>query len=260
MLSANEWIEAVRKMPKRDDLIEELLVDAPRPHEFILLAGRTNIGKTNLALYLAYCLATGMPFFGLKCKKTTVGYLGFEGTVTKMVDRLEKIRQNFPDPGDNFRFELCPPFVLERKLTEFESKVAGCRVIILDPLRYLVAGDYCKPKDAIAFIALLQSELDKLGATAIIVHHIKKPNPLLLIEPGDLYQMKGATEYADAATSVLMMERTRQGHKPGGGFAPVNPDAVTLYFAKHRDAVGELEPIKLRFNRDKLLFERVESL
>jgi RecA-family ATPase len=255
MWSANEWIELVRNMPKRDNLIEDLLVDALNPHEYMLIAGRTGIGKTNLALHLAYCLATGTPFFGLKCKRTTVGYIGFEGTITKMVDRLEKISQNFPDPGDNLRFELCSPFVLDRKLSEFEGKVAGCRVIFLDPLRYLVTGDYCKPSDAIRFISLLDRELAKLKATAIVVHHIRKPNQLLLIDPGDLYQMKGAAEYADAATSVLMLERTRQRHNPGGGFARVDPDNVTLYFAKHRDAVGELKPIELHFNRNKLLFE-----
>jgi len=242
---------------KAPDLIEELLPDA---YEFMLLAGRTGIGKTNLALHLAYCLATGTPFFGLKCLKTTVGYIAFEGTIDKMVDRLKKIGGNFADPDDSFRFQLSPPFVLERKLEQFSSWVSGCRVIILDPLRYLVAGDSCKPPDAIRFISLLKGKLVELKTTAIICHHIRKPNAASLMEPGDLYEMKGATEYADAATSVLMVERTRQGHNPGGGFAHVNPDSITLYFAKHRDAVGELQPINLQLNREKLIFEQISSI
>lgn len=254
MLSVKEWIANEASKPHITDLIEELLSDG---NELMLLAGRTGIGKTNLVLHLAFCLATGTPFFGLECKETIVGYLGFEGTSRKMADRLNKIASNFPDPGDNLRFQLSPPLILEKKLNEFEALVKGCRVIILDPLRYLVSGNYCKPQDAIAFLTLLREELIKLGTTAIVCHHIKKPNPLSLIDPGDLYEMKGAAEYADEATSILMLERARQGHRPGGGFAPVNADNVTLYFAKHRNAVGELQPVNLLFNRERLLFEEV---
>jgi RecA-family ATPase len=260
MLSAKDWMDIITSRPQVPDLIEELLADAYG--DFVLLAGRTGIGKTNLALHLAFCLATGTPFYGLKCQKTTVGYVGFEGTARKMADRLAKIGANFPEPGDNFRFHLGPPLILGRRLSEFKKLVAGCRVIILDPLRYLVDGDYCKPKDAIDFITLLRITLTQLRAMAIICHHIKKPNKLLLMEPGDLYQMKGAAEYADTATSVLMLERTPQKalpRLPHGHLPPVDPDAVTLYFAKHRDAVGELQPISLRFNRATLLFEKVDS-
>ena len=109
------------------------------------------------------------------------------------IDRLKKIAINFPDPGDNLRFHLSPPLILEKKLAEFEALVAGCRVIILDPLRYLVGGNFCKPVVATAFLSLLKTELIKLEATVIICHHIKKPNQALLMEPGDLYEMKGAT-------------------------------------------------------------------
>ena len=254
MLSAKKWVQDVRSRPVRPDLIQDVLPDG---NELMLLAGRTGIGKTNLVLQLAYCLATGTPFFGLKCAKVVVGYIGFEGTAVKMADRLEKIRANFPDPGDNLRFTLAKPFILEKKLTYFAKEVEGCRVVILDPLRYLVGRDYCKPKDAVAFLGLLSNILAKLKLTAIICHHIKKPNPNLLIDPGEIYELKGATEYVDAATSVLILERKRQGHKSGGGFAPVDPDLVTLHFAKHRDAVGDLPPIDLKLNRKKLLFEKV---
>lgn len=252
MMPARVWLERVREQKNDPDLIAEVLADS---FEFVLLAGRTGIGKTNLALHLAYCLSTGTPFFGLACQRVVVGYLGFEGTPQKMASRLEKIGANFPDPGENLRFHLCPPFVLERNIKPFMELVRGCRVLILDPLRYFAGRNFHKPADAIAFLSILTNLLAKLEMAAILCHHIRKPNPLSLLEPGDLYEIKGATEYVDAATSVLLLERTRQGHRPGGGFAPVNADAVTLYFAKHRDAVGELLPINLTFNRDRLLFE-----
>lgn len=256
MKTAKEWIDEMARRPKTPDLIAELLPDA---NEFMLIAGRPGIGKTNLVLQLGHCLATGTPFLGLACKRTVVGYVGFEGTPEKMVERLEKIGRNFRDLGDNFRFERTLPLILERKLDKFKEIVTGCRVIILDPLKYLIGGDYCKPKDAVRFVSLLQDTLKELNLTAIINHHIRKPNPKSLIDPGDLYSLKGATEYVDSATSVLILERTRQGHKSTGGFAPVDPDSVTLYFAKHRDAIGELPDKKLKFNKKKLLFELDEA-
>ena len=119
MLSFKDWLKNEESKPRTPDLIEELL--AADGIELMLLAGRTGIGKTNLVLHLAFCLATGRPFFGVECQKTVVGYLGFEGTHQKMADRLKKIAANFPDPGDNFRFHLSPPLILERKLDEFEA-------------------------------------------------------------------------------------------------------------------------------------------
>jgi RecA-family ATPase len=202
MTSAKKWIDAFGSMPSKLDLIDEILPDS---YDFMILAGRTGIGKTNLALQLAYCLATGTPFFGFKCQQVVVGYLGFEGSLAKMVDRLKKVGANFPDPGDNLRFAMDKPFILARKPEHFAERVEGCRVVILDPLRYLIGGDYCKPKDAVAFLGQLQNELARLKLTAIICHHVKKPNPNGLIEPGDIYDLKGATEYVDAATSVLVL-------------------------------------------------------
>jgi hypothetical protein len=58
----------------------------------------------------------------------------------------------------------------------------------------------------------------------------------------------------EAATTVMLLERERQGHRPGGGFAPVIPDHAVLYFPKARDAVAALEPILLRFDRERLLW------
>lgn len=253
--------ERIKHRPPRYDLIENLLPDSPKPNEFVVLAGPAGIGKTTYVVHMGLHLATGTEFQGLKCKKCKVGYLGFEGSEYMFEDRLAKVKQHFlehfPNPGSYFRYEIRSPFTLEKKRDEFKKIFDGCRVIIVDPLKYLVAGDYTKPQYAMAFLRLLQETLLELGASAIFPHHLKKPNPAVLIEPGDLYQLKGATEYVDAATSVLMIERKRQGHKPTGGFAHVDPNLVTLYFAKTRDAVKELMPIDMRLNKDECSFEEV---
>ena len=47
--------------------------------EYILVSGRTGIGKSILMLNLLYCLGTGSPFFGFECRKTRAGLLIMEG-------------------------------------------------------------------------------------------------------------------------------------------------------------------------------------
>ena len=86
----------------------------------------------------------------------------------------------------------------------------GCNILILDPVKYLVSGDSSKPRDAAKFIREFKEKLAEHKKAAIISLPIKKPNEKLLIQPGDVYQMKGATEYADSATSVLLIEKKRR--------------------------------------------------
>ena len=134
---------------------------------------------------------------------------------------------------------------------EIFDETEGCSILILDPVRYLVSGDYLKPKDVAAFIRIFRENLAKHRKAAIITLPIRKPNERSLIQPQDVYQMKGATEYADSATSVLLLEKKAYSHS--------SSDMVTLHFAKHRIAARELKPINLRFSSKKCMFVAQEE-
>lgn len=221
----------------------------------MLIAGRTGIGKTNLALQLGFCLATGTPFLGFPCQKVVVGYLGFEGSVEGMKERLSKIEVSFPDTSDdNFRFDLRAPFKLDRGMAEFIEMLKGLDVIIIDPVKYLVPGDYCKPVDANNFLAMLVHLLKGQGVVAVLCQHVRKPNPNIFLNPGDVFELKGAADYAEAATTVLMLEKQRQSKDREGHFLPASIDRAVLYFSKTRDSALALPPIHLIFDRERLLF------
>jgi len=254
--SIEEWLRQVRSRPHVPDLVDELI---PAEPSLILLGGRTGIGKTNLALQLAFSVATGTEFLGLRTHQADVVYLGFEGAPDKMANRLEKLASGFTDWQGHLRFDVRPPLRLEGNEAQFLAMFQGVGLAIFDPLKYLVTGDYIKPADAQRFLAHVLRLADELGAPILISHHIRKPDKRGLIEPGDLYELKGASDYVEAATTVMLLERERQGHRPGGGFAPVNPDNAVLYFAKARDAVASLDPVPMRFDRDKLLFVPIEN-
>jgi len=77
ILPVEEWAEDIAKRKPRRHVIQDIL--PAKRGEYIAIAGRTGIGKTNLSLHLALCLATGTPFFGLECRRFKVAFLAFEG-------------------------------------------------------------------------------------------------------------------------------------------------------------------------------------
>ena len=251
------WLKKVRDEPSTADLIKEILAGPP---SFMLLAGRPGIGKTNMALQIGFSLATGTPFLGFKTSKVRVAYLGFEGSREKLADRVEKMSLNFPCPVTLFHLDIIPPLKFKgENIVQIEEATRGCGVIIVDPLKYLVPGNYIQPNDALAFLTDVRNFMKKNTSSFIFCHHIRKPNPNSLLDPGDLFEAKGATDYAEAATSVLLLERERQKHYSTGGFAKVNPDDTILYFSKTRDAIGALDPMPLHFDRQKLLWVKQEN-
>jgi len=242
-----EWKEALKHEKPKSNIVEEIIPNAIG--EFSIASGRTGIGKTNLLLNLAYCLATGTPFLGLNCQRVSVSYCLFEGGKRNIDERTDKIQLRYPPTEGYLRFSRIQPENPKALLDKIERITYGSQVIILDPLRYLVSGDYIKPRDAIQFLKEYRGLLDRKRAVGILAHNISKPNPNSLIEPGDVYQLKGATEYVDGAISVLLLEHKRQ--------SPSTTDLI-LYFAKCKEAQREMIPIHLNYNYDKLEFEVVK--
>ena len=139
---------------------------------------------------------------------------------------------------------------------KLESIITGLNVVIIDPLRPLVPGDYTSPKDANNFLKNLQQVQNETGTRLILLHHIRKPDRRYKVQPEDLqYEVKGAGEYVEAATTVLLLERARQTKDLYGKFRSVSPQEKELYFVKVKDAPTDLKPVTLHFNEDTWLFE-----
>lgn len=227
------------------------------PGEYGFIAGRTGIGKSILCLHIAYCLANGLPFLGFDCTQVDVGYLAMEGGEDNIKDRIRKVSQQYPS-SQRLRFELRPPFPLERHADGFKKVFQGCHVVILDNLRQVTSGKYLDPNYAASWIKVYQNALLDIGAVGILTHHVNKRS---FIAPDEIYgdsqALKGATEYVDASTTVLLLERKRQSKGDDGKFKPADPNLVTLYFAKHRISTTELMPIALRRNYQKAAFDIV---
>jgi len=259
MKSLQEMRDAIANEPEADDLIQDLL-----PHSnsaYMLIAGRSGIGKTFLLLNILYCLASGISFMSRKTKKCKVGYLSLEGDHKKILKRFNTIGLSFPGAEDNIFWEHRMPFRLNSQGVDWlTAKVDGLDVIGIDPLRPLVPGDYTVPKDVSAFIENLRIVQNKTGVVVIGTHHIRKPDKRIKVQPEDLlFEIKGASEYVESATSVLLLER---GNQPRGQFGKfgTNTSLKNLHFVKIKDAPAEPVPLTLRFNAETLLFEPVDEL
>lgn len=240
------------------DIVEGILPDAPG--EYMMVAGRGGIGKTNLVMYLAFCIATGQLFYGLNVQQSKVGYLAFEGGESQLLGRMQKIAENFPDVGDNLLVERAFPYLLQKGKSgqQFSETIQGLEVIITDPLRYLV--NLGQLRDAAPFVSLYKTFLQTAGAVGILIHHVRKKDRRYRVKPEDLMdEVKGATDFVDAASSVLLLERGIQSRGEKQKYQSIPPDDRVLYFVKAKDAPSELEPWDLTFNRQRLVFEMKEE-
>ena len=225
---------------------------------YMLICGRSGIGKTNLVLYLAFCIATGRKFLSIETKQRTVGYLSFEGGKHQIAKRFEKLRETFSDTGAYLRWEHSLPIKLNKVgIDKLKKVITGVDVAIIDPLRPMVAGEYTKPTDASHFLENLREVQNDTGTTIILIHHVRKPDRKLRVLPEDLqFEIKGATEYVDGAATVLLLERPRYSKDHVGRFQ-TNSDDRVLYFPKVKDAPAEFKPIRLRFDRKELLYKPI---
>ena len=247
-------LEKLKNEPQSDDIVKDLL-----PHSttaYMLMCGRSGIGKTNLTLYMAFCIATGRKFFSLETKQKTVGYLSFEGGQHQIARRFEKLKETFGSAGAYLRWEHSMPIKLNKAGRDaLKEAVTGLEVAIIDPLRPLVCGDWMKPADASNFLENLREVQNDTGTTIILVHHIRKPDRKTRVLPEDLqFEIKGATEYVDGAATVLLLDRPRFSRDDSGRFQSTSDDRI-LYFLKVKDAPAEFRPMKLRFSRDELIFK-----
>lgn len=251
-----EWAEDVNRNSAPAEIIEDILFDT---HEVNAIVGRSGIGKTNLCNQLAHCLANQNDFIGKKVlSQQSVAYIGFEVEQHQFNKRTKALEKHIPASPLLWVDTPAPFFKLDKNTqADFQKSIEFAKVVIIDPVRYIVPGNYIEPKIVTDFMQRLQEVMRANDSLAIIVLYFKKLDYRSPLEPDDLWNIKGATEWGDMCSTVLMLERTKQGHKATGGFAPVSKDDVTLYFAKSRNSVGIHDPINLHWNRQKCLFEKI---
>src|SRR3990170_3304010 len=96
LLEYKQWLETCNQ----DDpcIIDQILPEDAG--DYILVSGKTGIGKSILVLHLAFCLATGQSFFGFDTQHVKVGYAAMEGGRDNIRQRFEKIAPQYPETDE----------------------------------------------------------------------------------------------------------------------------------------------------------------
>lgn len=254
MKTVDQFLADLEKLPKEPAIIEGLLTDSSQV--YMLICGKAGIGKSMLALNLAFCIATGTKFLSYNTNRKRVGYLSFEGASEDTGKRICIIRQNYPSTDGWLCCEsIKPKKLIKDGITEIEKIITGLDVVIADPLRFLVSGKYMEPDVASNFLIALREVQNDTGTTFILTHHVRKKGRGTIIRPEDLQdEIKGPSEYVDGADTVLLLTRPEQQRDKDGQFIGYQAEKA-LYLIKVRNGPANLTPLNLRFREDTFGFE-----
>ena len=180
--------------------------EEPGPVEFVVeglvldkqlnsLFGDGGLGKSYLALHLAFCVASGRPFFGRAVQRRTVLYidvenLGHEETLRRAYQVGRGYGQEEPDKGVYY-YAPAKPLGSEETHAEVKRIIdeLGVGFIVLDSLTMGAVGT--NASDQVEVVKLLWDVL-KWGVPVLTLDHISK---------------SGRTDQANASAFGSVMKR-----------------------------------------------------
>lgn len=173
LVSFAEAVERARSSGRRP-LIKGLLDQGA----MTVLYGDSNVGKTFVALLIAYHIAMGLAFAGMKTTRVRVVYIAAEGGegVTRRAAALAKVL----GPAVDFDFVLSPVNLLDpaadlRPLIALIRSREGVGFSVLDTLsRAMAGGDENASTDMGALVKNLDILRKETTAHLMVVHHTGK--------------------------------------------------------------------------------------
>ena len=143
-----------------------------------ILFGDGGLGKSYLALYIATCVAQGIPIAGRPVERGSVLYLDAELDQDEFTRRAYAVARGLrleKPPEGLYYWRLTGSLTRDNTMREVleHHRACGARLVVLDSLTVGSAG--IDPKEARDIIALLKG-LESLG-TVLALDHIRTPEP-----------------------------------------------------------------------------------
>jgi hypothetical protein len=202
-----QMVELSKTLPPAKDLLKHIF----REKSLNFLAGEAGCGKSIFAMNLALSVAVGAEKFlswdiGINGK---ILYLNFELYVEDFMERLQKMSERLPAPGDisNLLSPLHIGSLNEcwQQLNEFITKEKPC-LIIIDCLYFAHNEDESDNSAMKAVMRRLLSLRDTYSTCVLVVHHTKKG---VLSSRLHIDLMRGAGVFGAASDTVLMIKRSQ---------------------------------------------------
>jgi RecA-family ATPase len=175
-----QWVRELKAnpVPRPPELVEGLLHQGCK----MVLSGTSKSNKSWCLLDLAMSVASGKPWWGMKCRQAPAVYINFELPQWAVQDRLAALEQARPEcdlSGDelavwNLRGHSADLSALRPKLEEgMRRECFG--LVILDPA-YKLLGD--RDENSNGEIAEMMNQLELVaqssGAAVVLAHHFAK--------------------------------------------------------------------------------------
>ena len=224
--------------------------------ELCVLFADTNVGKSIMAVQVAYALATGrerhIPGIALECEPHKVLYADFELSERQFYKRYTDCNGNLHPFGSNFhRFSIRHDDFSESSDTaDFSEQVLhdielsirdkGFRTVIIDNITYMANGTE-KSADALPLMKRLIQMKNKYGVSMLVLAHTPKRSACQPLDRNDLQGSKMIINFVDSAFALgdcwsvtgkryLKQIKTRSGEQVYGG-----DNVVVLQLEKDED-------------------------
>lgn len=206
-MTAEELIHLPR--PPIDWLVHRLI---PRPG-LVLLLGPPKVGKSYLALQVAFSIARGGEFLGQKCEASKVLYLQVDTSTALWTDRLAQLEEagvdvsgpvQFVHPDDDGRINI----LLDEGRARLREiiRIGNPALIVIDVLREIHTGDENKSHEMKVVGDHLMDML--VGRSALILHHTKKI-PADVTDPDPVLYGRGSTYLTGKMDANWLLYRGR---------------------------------------------------
>jgi RecA-family ATPase len=218
--------------------------------ETVLLCALPKVGKSKLAIDLAFSVATGESrFLGQETKQGKVLLITPDASKMSLKQELTKRgfrKQDSPNLHIFPRWTIDQMAVLEEELENFRPDL-----VVIDSLKKITAGKEISENSAefADNIIALNDMLSRYRATGILVHHANKSNDAIGVE-----RARGSTAIVGACWGTWMLERIPKKDPNNAKRMIVDPkDPKRIFTATSRDAEGTT--LNIEFNLENNSWE-----
>ena len=241
-----------------DAIIEEGILF---PGTVMMLFGAAGTWKTMNTLHLAYCIGSGIPWFGFQTAPATVLSHQIELPKALFQDRFLKYKRGNKVTSPNVYFTTPPDDILldttfgtgelTKNVEEVQRRANDPKlpiVVILDPLMLYMGGHISDEYDVRKFQRNVNSLRRKYNATFIIIHHARLTRTDASGQVVDLgaEEIMGSSYWNNWLDTIVRIKVMN----PFSG-----SDSVQMSFDKTRNAQNFLPGFKVKWHRENLVPE-----
>jgi hypothetical protein len=228
--SLNELMET--DFPEPEWIVEGLL-----PIGLSSLGGRPKVGKSLLSLQLAYAVASGEPFLGMRTTQRSVYYLALEDSPRRMKSRNNR-QGNFEVAPLTFQMKWDPFDAGGKESLLYIMREGKHGLIIVDTVGRLFGNmDQNDNSQMSCLYGDLQTTAQEYDVSLLLVDHLRKQNGF---EKDPIEDLLGSTGKSAPLDTIFGLYRSNNG--PNGKLV-----------AKGRDI--EESEFELSFNKDCLKWD-----